>query len=324
MTTVYEPLERVRNCVSELRKLSSLRGPPNTEVGSTADAHAALKKEAKAVAAQAKVMLFLVQSSPTAEDMLACASETAGMAVKLDSWARVLVSAVAPAARRLVGRPCMQVLETVVALIEKSAGGRTNAQDVAHVEKSCENLDELPVSTAAACSILLLDSHTMLCDAKSELDDSVREAAEEEAENGEGDQMELLATPGVSKPLRRLVDGAVAVVKAATAAQGRIGVAAAKEGGEPLSEATCGVLIIIGQAVSTQVDSLICAAHEDSVESLAKYGNSLAKMLKKLHTVLADKCGMAEDADRRKLEEKLEKATLQLAAACAARVDAAA
>jgi hypothetical protein len=328
-----EPLAQIKSMADDLKRLAAARDPPN-DMSST-EAHKEMLKDAHKVAGQVRTLLFLSQNQPTAAHMRTCGGEVVECATKFNSWARVLVCSVVPAARKLIGPPCLKVLQTASAMVERVAVGRAVAHDVGLVEAAATALSQLPVTAAAVCSILLLESHALLEDAKSELEDSVREAVEGEAEEGDGssaggggsgggeeeeeeDGPVLWATPSISAPLGTIVTSAVELVSAAAAAHGQAGVAFAA-GGEAQNDATCNMLVICGQAASTQVDCLMCAAHEDDLPSLTKYAASLTKLLLRLRSV-AEKCGMGADEAARcvQLEGELAAAQTELAAAAAA------
>ena len=61
----------------------------------------------------------------------------------------------------------------------------------------------------------------------------------------------------------------------------------------------------------------MATSYEDDVKAVAAHASSLAKVQRKLHALLADKCpGLKDDAARAASQAALEAASTELGAAC--------
>ena len=67
---------------------------------------------------------------------------------------------------------------------------------------------------------------------------------------------------------------------------------------------------------STCVDSTVGAAHEDDTPGVASHAASLVKVVKKLHQVLDQRCGLAAHEARTRSEAELGAALAELVSAC--------
>ncbi len=307
-----EPSQKLRAICARLRESTASKAASNG--APTEDAHTTLLRAAEAASQQVRAFYFLLQSSPPASDAAACAAELVEAVLKYESWARSVADAMAPVSRRLIGPPCQAVLQAICAIVEKAArGDEVRAPDVGKVQEASAALAELPVSPAAACARLLRESVALLSDAAEELREAVREAEGEEegeeGEEGEEEAPEVLRTASITAPLERLVTSSAEVLALAAGA-----------GLEGAAGDTVGLnmLVTCGQALSTQVDSLVCAAHEDDAAAIRGYAQSAGRVVRKLHAVMGERCGMGQHAPRLENESVFDEALERLAAACAA------
>jgi hypothetical protein len=310
--------------VKRIQEFSKQKGgtvdasPTATPVG---EAHASLCRAGEALAQQARNLHFLLQDGTTAEHAQGVARDLQKAVEMYDSWAGTLLSVAMAPVRKATGTPCALVLQTVSGLVSKAVVGHAQASDVGRVQETVDALKSLQMSGAATTAKLLRESAKLVLDAAREVREAAAEAKEgggsgayafgDDVDGGGGDdddddEDELLADEAVSAPLEQLVSATAEAL-----------LAAAADGVSSASDATLSMLITCGQTASTVVDSTVASAHEDDVGSVRKNAASLGKVVAKLHTVLAQRCGMEQHARRRELEAGAADGLKSLTAACA-------
>ena len=251
----------------------------------------------------ARALHFLLQGAPSAATAVPCVVDFEKAALAYHSWARGLLAAVGPAARKLSTRPCAEVLQVAAQLAVKAAAAELAPPDVGQLERSVAALDSLPLSSHAAAAVLLPQCSLLVADAATELARAVDEAAEGGGDFGEDDgdddddddDDELVAQPALTALLLALIRGAAAVLRCA---ERGLQAVAARDGSGGDDSKVAAALAAAADASSAQVDSLVCAVYEEARPAVGSYAASLGKLLAKVHQLLADKCGLADDAER--------------------------
>ena len=324
---IAEPLrQRLLACgatlsaaAKDLRKAKAERPP--LEVS---ELSGGVLNSSKGVAQAARALHFLLQGAPSAATAVPCVVDFEKAALAYHSWARGLLAAVGPAARKLSTRPCAEVLQVAAQLAVKAAAAELAPPDVGQLERSVAALDSLPLSSHAAAAVLLPQCSLLVADAATELARAVDEAAEGGGDFGEDDgddddddddEPELVAQPALTAPLLALIRGAAAVLRCAE--RGLQAVAARDSSGGDDSKVAA-ALAAAADASSAQVDSLVCAVYEEARPAVGSYAASLGKLLAKVHQLLADKCGLADDAERAGAHAELEASLAGVAAWAAA------
>ena len=281
----------------------------------------------KGVAQAARALHFLLQGAPSAATAVPCVVDFEKAALAYHSWARGLLAAVGPAARKLSTRPCAEVLQVAAQLAVKAAAAELAPPDVGQLERSVAALDSLPLSSHAAAAVLLPQCSLLVADAATELARAVDEAAEGGGDFGEDDgdddddddddddEPELVAQPALTAPLLALIRGAAAVLRCA---ERGLQAVAARDGSGGDDSKVAAALAAAADASSAQVDSLVCAVYEEARPAVGSYAASLGKLLAKVHQLLADKCGLADDAERAAAHAELEASLAGVAAWAAA------
>jgi hypothetical protein len=315
---------------ARIQEFSKSRGhaAPSDDASSScatvAEAHEMLCKAGEALVQQARAFFFLMQDNPS-EEHLAGVSRDLEKAIELyDSWVGSLLTAVLPVVRKSIGTPCANVLLVLDSLVAKAAApGGANASDVGQLTHVVDALAKLLTSSAAATAQAVGENVRLISDATSELHESITESraaratlgqqqvgdVEEEDEDDderEEDVSELLMAEAIAGPLARFIAGAGASVKLAgdAAMLGRVS-----------SDATLAMLITCAQASSNGVDATVCATYEDDAPSVAAHATSLMKVLRKLHQLLRERCGIDAASE---LGEKLVALEGALEAECTA------
>ena len=338
---------------NELRALTASKSAPPRPSDSSAAADSskatvevafeALVQAAEALCQQSRTFYFLLQDDlPAAEHIAGCASDLAHKISLYDSWVRALCLAAIPAVRRSIGPDCCRVHQQVATLVAKARLGKgLRPGDMALVEEATQRISSLEVSGRACCKRLLFEHGRIVADALRELRASIAEAgvgAGDDADDEDGmgaelsgagaagasagdddDDDELLANATVAAPLESLVGVANEAL--------RLGAVAGADGAD--ADVVLSMLIACGQALSQQVDQLVCAVDdEDALNAVCEHAGSLAKIVRKLLQVLGTRCGdsLRDDASRARLAEDVDKALTLLhdARAAAASTDSSA
>ena len=242
--------------------------PPEPIHLDPADTLSKVDAAAKALAQQSRATFFLDVFDCKLTDATACLTDLEKACTIYHSWAKPLLAAVSPAARKVATGPCAQVLILTHAMLNKMAARTITPADLGQLDAAVEALAALPVRGTDAARGLLQKSEELLADALEEVSSTIAEAAEEnededEDEEGEDEEEELFGQPAFSAPLRRMVDEARALVRRAHEA--------GLERLEP-EDKTAGILAASAQAASAQVDSLVCAMHEEDREARQQGG----------------------------------------------------
>ncbi len=286
--------------------LASARAKPagGTETAASVEvAFESLSSSAQVLAQASRTFYLLVSMDPSAADLQGGERDYEKAICTFDSWARALLSVVLPAARKRVGTACWRVLQGVLTVLQR--GASLQATDVGPVEEAVSALASLEVSGAASCKRALRDSSSLVADALRELRESIDEELAEVAEAGaDEDEPALLTNAAVTTPLIALLQGTV----------DSLDLSASTAVDQAEADVALNVLITCAQAVAAQVDTLVCACDDEELDGVQEHAASLARLLGKLHSVLAAKCGLKEHEGRKRLEASIESSNATLRA----------
>lgn len=303
-------------CEERLQALKLQMGAKVTAEGETSAsvevAHEKLVTAGKLLAQAGRVFYFLLQSSPSGEDIQGGERDLEKAIVVYDSWARTLMSVVLPVARKEIGNACCLVLKSVMVLTARTSKPSTvQSSDCGPLEEAVESLASLEVSGVGCCKKVLKQNAALIDDALRELRDSIAEANQssernpaivdddpDEDDEDDADGNALLEDASVAAPLESLVCAALDSFELAR-----------RVSAEANAEIALTMLITCAQAASSEVDNLVCAADEEDGDGVRQHARSLARLLLKLHQVLSMHCGVGEDAQRVKLEAAVRRAS---------------
>ena len=246
-----------------------------------------------------------------------CAKDLEKLVEVYDSWVGQLLTNALPIVRKAAAKECAKVLEALGVLLKKASAGEALASDAGRVQEAADALPKLETSGVAIAHKLLHDQVRLCADVEEELKESIEESKahtqEEEEEDEDEEDMggagemvsELLKTSELAAALQGLVSGARLSL-----------LMAADEGTTPATDAALNMLITCAKAASTCIDATVASAYEDDADALGKHAQSLLKVLKKLHDVLKERCGLKDNERRAKLEADLDSAAATLVGAC--------
>ena len=288
--TPADALSRASKCLDDaVQKLQSK--PEQPLQLDAADTLSKALIAARALVQQTRATYFLEVMDAPQSEALQCIVDVEKAAEVYVSWARALLATVAPSVRKVVKAPCTRVVSTLKHILDKAAARTLKAQDLSQLEHATEALEKLPVRGTDAASGVLLKSEQLLADALDEAIKSIAEAQEgdpdedDDAEQDEDEEQELWGQSLFSGPTRAVLEAAVELVRIAREA----GLAGCTE------DKVAGMLGTCAQAASAQVDALMVAMHEDDEAGVGSYAQSVGKVIAKLHELLAQRCGMADD-----------------------------
>ena len=268
---------------------------------------------ARALVQQTRATYFLEVMDAPQSEALACIADVEKAAALYVSWAKALLATVAPSVRKVAKAPCTRVVSTLKQLLDKAASRTLKAPDLALLEHASDALEKLPVRGTDAARGVLLKSEQLLADALDEAIKSIAEAQEGDPnEDGDEDEdedeeQELWGQPLFSGPTRTVLEAAGALLRIARDA----GLAGCAE------DKVAGMLGTCAQAASAQADALMVAMHEDDEAGVGSYAASVGKVVGKLHELLAQRCGLADDATLAKAHAAGAEAVRRLVAAAA-------